>query len=131
MPYSNKTIVMGSEGTFQAAEAIALYGRVKFNTSADSSGKPKLVYADAADVAIGVAMEPIASGDFGLIRFLNSPGEQFGLASGTIGLGVSIYGAADGKVSTVSGGGALLVGISTTTGADGGTLTYMQKVASA
>jgi hypothetical protein len=131
MPYANKTIVMGSEGTFQAAEAIALYARVKFNTSADSAGKPKLVYADAADVAIGVAMEPIADGAFGLIRFLNSPGEQFGLASGTIGLGVTIYGAADGKVSTASGGGAKLVGISTTTGADGGTLTYMQSVASA
>lgn len=129
MPYSNKTIVMGSEGTYQAAEAIALYGRVKFNTSADSAGKPKLVYADAADVAIGVAMEPIADGAFGLIRFLNAPGEQFGLASGTIGLGVQLYGAADGKVTAASGGGALLVGISTTTGANGGTLTYMQRIA--
>lgn len=131
MPYSNKTIVMGSEGTFQAAELIPLYARVKFNTSADSAGKPKIVLAGATDVAIGVAMEPIADAAFGLIRFLNSPGEQFGLASGTIGLGVAIYAAASGKVSTVSGGGALLVGISSTTGADGGTLTYFQKVASA
>lgn len=129
--YSNKTINKTDEGTFQAAEAIALYARVKFNTSADSAGKPKLVYADAADVAIGVAMEPIADGAFGLIRFLNAPGEQIGLASGTIGLGVTIYGAADGKLSTSSGGGAKLVGISTTAGANGGTLTYMQSVASA
>jgi len=129
--YSNKTINPNSEGTFQAAEAIALYARVKFNTSPDNSGKPKIVYADAADVAIGVAMEPIADGAFGLIRFLNAPGEQIGLASGTIGLGVSIYGAADGKLSTVTSGGAKLVGVSTTTGADGGTLTYMQGVASA
>ena len=129
--YSNKTINILDMGTFQAAEAIALYARVKFNTTPDSSGKPKLVYADAADVAIGVAMEPIADGAFGLIRFLNAPGEQYGLASGTIGLGVAIYGAADGKVSTATGGGAKLVGISTTPGANGGTLTYMQGVASA
>jgi hypothetical protein len=130
MPYSNKTIVMGSEGTFQAAEIIGLYARVKFNTTADSAGKPKIALAGVTDIAIGVAMEPIASGSFGLIRFLNAGGEQFGLVSGTITLGATIYAAASGKVSTSSGGSAKLVGIATTTGADGGTCTYFQGVAS-
>lgn len=129
--YSNKTINPGSDGTFEAAEAIPLYARVKFNTTADDSGKPGIILADGTEVAIGVAMEPIANAAYGLIRFLNAPGEQFGLASGTITLGATIYAATDGKVTASSAGSAKVVGIATTTGADGGTLTYVQAVATA
>ncbi len=125
MAYPNKTINEGSFGSFQAGEAIALYQRVKFDTNAGSDQKPKILIAAIGDRACGVAMQPIASGSFGTIKFLNSPGEQFGLAVGTIGLGVAVYSAASGKLSTASGGGALLAGTSTCTGADGGSFTYL------
>lgn len=127
MAYPNKIINEGPFDSFQAAEAIALYQRVKFNTVAagDGSGKPQLAVAGATDRACGVAMQPIASGSYGTIKYINSPGEQFGNCSGSIGLGVTVYQAASGALTASSGGGAYVAGTSTSTGANGGTLTYL------
>lgn len=128
MAYVNATINQGGFGSFKvdAAGALSLYQRVKFSTTADTQGgKPTIVAAAAADRAVGVVMIPAGVGLFTTIRFLNAQGEQFGIASGTIGLGVLVYSAAAGVLSTVSTGGALLVGISTTPGYDGGAFTYM------
>lgn len=125
MAYPNKTINEGSFGSFQAAADILLYQRVKFTTTAGSDQKPKIDVAGIADRAVGVAMQPISSGNFGTIKFLNSPGEQFGLASGSVTIGAAVYSAALGKVGVATGGGALLAGTATCTGADGGSLTYL------
>lgn len=134
MAYVNCTIDEGGFGSFQcdAAGALTLYQRVKFTTTADSAGgKPTIVACAATERAIGIVMQPIAVGAFGTVRFNNAQGEQFGISSGTIGLGVAVYGAAAGAVSAASGGGALLLGISTTPGFDAGPLTYLPSVAAA
>jgi hypothetical protein len=131
MAYPNKTINEGSFGSFQAANAIALYQRVKLTTAAGSDQKPKIDVAAIGDRAVGVAMQPIAAGAFGTIKFLNSPGEQFGLCAGDITLGAAIYSAASGRVGVASGGGALLAGTATVTGADGGSVTYVPISATA
>ncbi len=70
-------------------------------------------------------MVPGAAGDYVTIRFLNAQGEQFGISSGSIGLGVTVYQGSAGKLTASSGGGALLAGVATTPGFDGGPFTYM------
>lgn len=127
MAYPNKVINEGPFDSFQAGEAIALYQRVKFNTTAagDLSGKPQIVVAGATDRACGVAVQPIASGAYGTIKYINSPGEQFGNCVGSITLGALVYAAAAGALTASSGGGAYVAGTSTSTGANGGTLTYL------
>lgn len=127
MAYVNATIDQGGFGSFKidAAGALTLYQRVKFGTTADAAGKPTIVAAGATDRAIGVVMVPGSAGDYITIRFLNAQGEQFGIASGSITLGVTIYQGATGKLTASSGGGALVAGVSTTPGFDGGPFTYM------
>lgn len=125
MAYPNKTINEGSFGSFQAAATILPYQRVKFTTVAGGDQKPKIDVAGIGDRAIGVAMQPIASGSWGTIKFLNSPGEQYGICTGDITIGVEIYSGALGKVGVATGGGALKCGVSTCTGADGGAVTYV------
>lgn len=136
MAYVNCTIDQGGFGSFQvdAAGALSLYQRVKFTTTpntADGSGKPTIVACAATERAIGIVMQPGAVGQVITVRFNNAQGEQFGISSGTIGLGVAVYGAASGAVSAASGGGALLLGIATTPGYDGGPMTYLPSVAAA
>lgn len=121
----NKTINQGGEGTYLASAAISLYQRVKFVTGSSPDGKPSLAVAGNLDRAVGVAMQPIASGAYGQIRFLNAPGEQFGIASGAIALGATIYAAASGAVSTTSTS-SNLVGIATSVGTDTNVVTYIQ-----
>jgi len=128
MAYVNATIVQGGMASFQASvdADIPIYTRVFFTTTADSAGgKPTVKACGATDRAIGVAMQPIAIGAFGVVRLANAQGEQYGLASGSIGLGVAVYQAAAGKVTASSGGGALRIGVSTTPGFDGGPFTYL------
>lgn len=128
MAYVNATINEGGRGSFQcdAAADIAVYQRLLFTTTADAhGGKPTLVIAGATDRATCVALQPILKGAFGTVRFLNAQGEQYGIASGSIGLGVPVYGAAAGKLTASSGGGALRCGISTSPGFDGGPFTYL------
>ncbi len=135
MAYPNATINERGFGTFQsdAAGAIALYQRCHFSTTADSAGaKPTLLVSGVTDRATVIAMEAIAIStstvfNFGTVRFLNAQGEQFGIASGTIGVGAAVYSAAAGRLSTVSTGGAILLGIATTAGADGGPFTWLPE----
>lgn len=131
MAYPNKVINEGSFGSYQASEAISLYQRVKWTATVatDGSGKPKLAVAGATDRACGVAMQPIASGSWGTIKFINSPGEQFANVSGSVTIAALIYAAASGAVTASSGGGAYVVGIATSVGANGGTLTYQPVTA--
>ncbi len=129
MAYVNATIVQGGFGSFQASvdADITLYQRLCFNTTADTQGgKPCVKACGATDRAMGVAMQPFAIGIFGTVRLANAQGEQYGQASGSIGLGVAVYQAAAGKLTASSGGGALRVGVATTPGFDGGPFTYMQ-----
>ena len=135
MAYVNATININGYDTFQsdAAAAIALYQRCHFSTTADNNGaKPTLLVSGIADRATVIAMEPIAIStatvfNFGTCRFLNAQGEQYGLASGTIGVGAAVYSAASGKLSTSSGGGAILLGIATSAGYDGGPFTWLPE----
>ncbi len=131
MAYPNKTINEGSFGSFQAAAAILLYQRVKFSATAGSDQKPKIDVAGIADRCIGVAMQPIALGAYGTIKFINSPGEQYGIVQGTVACADLLYSQTLGAVGDATSGGALKCGIATCTGADGGTVTYVPISATA
>lgn len=128
MAYVNATIDEGSNGTFQndtaAAVAIPLYSRVKFSSNKDTSraAKPTIILATASDRGVGVAMQPIAVGSFGVIRFLNAPGEQYGVPTGTIAAGALVYTAAAGQIAP---SGTVVAGYATTDGFAGGPFTYM------
>ncbi|MBS0328228.1 MAG: DUF2190 family protein [Proteobacteria bacterium] len=130
MAYPNKTINEGSFGDYQAANAIGLYQRVKFTTATGSDQKAKIDVAGATDRGCGIAMQPIAAGAFGTIKFLNSPGEQFGIASGTITQGSDVYTAASGAYSNTQGSG-VLAGKAVCTGADAGTFIFVPIIAAA
>jgi hypothetical protein len=133
MAYVNATINQSGFDTFQSdtSNAITLYQRCYFGTTADTNGaKPTLLVAGATNRATVVAMQAISQSTttvsyFGTCRFLNAQGEQFGIASGTITIGATVYAAAAGALSTSSAGGALLAGIATSAGFDGGPFTYM------
>lgn len=131
MAYPNCTINEGGYGSFLASEDIDLYQRVKFVTGSSADGKPSLAVAAIGERGDAIAMQPIASGKQGTVRFLNAQGEQFGLASGTIALGATVYTAADGAFSAASGGGALAVGVATVAGADGGPFTWIPRIPAA
>jgi hypothetical protein len=131
MAYDNATINEGGYGSYLASEAITLYQRLKFVTGSSPDGKPSLAVAAIGERGDCIAMQPIASGAYGTVRFLNAQGEQFGQASGTIALGGDVYTAASGAFSAASGGGALLVGRATTAGYDGGPFTWIPKIPAA
>lgn len=136
MAYLNKTINDGPPVTFMAdpgGSALAAYRRCKFADPAGATldGKPILSYCSATERAQVVTMAPIAVGLNGQCRFA-SAAEQFGICAGNVAsAGVALYGASNGRVSTTSGGGAVLVGYSTSPGADGGVITYTPAVAAA
>lgn len=126
MAYPNHTINEGSFGSFQLTAAdIALNLRVKFDTNAGSDQKPKIVVAGVADRTVGVLMQPGLSGKYATIKFQNAPGEQHGVCAGPITIGALIYSQAAGKVGVATGSGALPIGYATSTGADGGGVTYL------
>lgn len=132
MAYVPCQINDGSYGTFQAAADITLYQRCKFTNAASAlDGKAKITPCAIGERGDVIAMQPIASGEFGTVRFLNAGGEQYGQASGSIGVGVAVYTAATGLYSAASGGGALLVGTSTTEGFDGGPFTWIPNTPAA
>lgn len=137
MAYPNKTINNGPFGSFMAdpgQSALPAYARCKFvnPSTTTKDAKPLLQLCSATERADVVTLQPIAAGKVGTVKYVNCGGETYGLASGTIAsAGVAIYGAASGKVSTVSGGGAVLVGKSTSPGADGGVVTYAPVPAAA
>lgn len=129
MAYPNKTINDGPYGSFMAdpnGSTLGIYTRCKFANPSSSTpdGKPILQLASATEPADVVTMQPIAAGAYGSVKFINSGGETFGQMSGDIACGATLYAAASGKVSASSAGSALKVGVTTSTGADGGPVTY-------
>ena len=127
MAYVNATINEGSYGTFLANEAITLYQRLKFITGASADGKPSLAVCGVTEKGDCIAMQPIASGSYGTVRFLNAPGEQFGISSGTIALGGDVYTDVTGKFSGASHDSNVIIGRATTAGYDGGPFTWVTR----
>lgn len=129
MAYPNKTINDGPYGSFMAdpnGSGIGIYIRCKFAdpTTATPDGKPILQICAGTEVADVVTMQPIAAGAYGTVKFTNAAGEAFGIMSGNIASGTQLYAAANGKVTASSASSALKVGMTTSTGADGGPVTY-------
>lgn len=133
MAYVNATINEGGFGSFIATEAITLYQRVKFVTTALAAGDGKvgLAVCGATEVGDAIAMQPIDSGAYGTVRFLNAQGEQFGNATEAIALGGAVYTEASGAFSTTSAGGNKLVGVATSAGYASGPFTWIPKVPAA
>lgn len=131
MAYVNATINEGSYGSFLANEAITLYQRLKFVAGSSPDGKPSLAVCANTERGDCIAMQPIASGAYGTVRFLNAPGEQFGQSAGSIALGGSVYTDALGTFSATTSGGNLKVGVATTAGYDGGPFTWIPLVPAA
>jgi hypothetical protein len=131
MAYPNCTINDASYGTFLANEAITLYQRLKFITGSSGDGKPSLAVCGVTEKGDCIAMQPIASGDYGTVRFLNAPGEQFGQSIGTIALGGDVYTDVTGFFSGASHDSNVLIGRCTSAGADGGPFTWITRPATA
>ncbi len=131
MAYPNCTINQGGEGTFLASAAITLYQRCKFVTGSSADGKPSLAVAGVTERGDCIAMQPIASGEFGTVRFLNAQGEQFGNSNGSIALGGDVYTDALGAFKGAAGSSAVIVGTATSAGYDGGPFTWIPKIPAA
>lgn len=131
MAYPNKLVIEGLRDSFMAdpdSAALGIWVRCKFTDSdgATPDGTPVLLLCAATDRADVVTLQPIAAATYGACALANgSGGELLGIMSGNCTEGDLLYGAANGKVSTASGGGAVLVGKATVSGADGGTVTYL------
>lgn len=131
MAYPNCTINDGSYGTFLAANAISLYQRCKFVTPASGDGKPSIDVCGVTERGNVIAMQPIAQGEYGTVRFLNAPGEQFGLAIGTIAVADAVYTDVTGKFSNASHDSNVIVGKCTSAGYDGGPFTWTPQISAA
>lgn len=129
MAYPNKLINDGPYGSFMAdpnGSTLGIYTRCKFAdpTTVTPDGKPILQLASGTEQAQVVTMQPIAAGAYGSVKLINCGGETFGIMSGNIASGTLLYAAANGKVIASSGSSALKIGTTTSTGADGGPVTY-------
>jgi len=93
--------------TFKAGEALEAARRVKIE-SGTTNDPPEVVYADAGEQFIGVTKYKVADGDPVDIRLMTSEGtmEIEVTVSAAITRGVTLYGAADGKISDASSGSA-------------------------
>ncbi len=136
MAYPNKLVIEGLRDSFMADPdnaAIGIWLRCTLAAEATTpDGTPALVLAAATERGSVVTLQPIAAGAYGACALSNgSGGELIGVCVGTIASGGNVYGAASGKVSASSGGGAVLLGVATCAGADGGTITYLPNPAAA
>jgi hypothetical protein len=136
MAYPNKLIIEGLRDTFMADPdnaAIGINLRCKLAAEATTpDGTPALVLASATERGEVWTCQPIAAGAYGLCQFLNGGGgTHMGVCVGSIAHGGAVYAAANGKVSASSGGGALLLGVATCAGYDGGTVTWIPNAAAA
>lgn len=134
--YPNKVIIEGLRDSYMAdpdGSAISQWLRCKLVAdTATPDGTPVLQLASATERGSVVTMQPIAAGAYGNCAFSNgSGGTLMGVCVGTIAHGGNVYGAANGKVSTSSAGGAVLLGVATCAGSDGGTVTYIPNPAAA
>lgn len=88
--------------SFYAGEALEKGRRVKLK-SASTTTPLEVEYADAADNFIGVTLDKVASGALVAVKLKRGHTGTFEVeAAGAITKGDTIYGAADGKVSTAS-----------------------------
>jgi hypothetical protein len=136
MGYPNKTINRGPDVSFTAdpaGSAIPAYTRCKFKAPATplASGKPVIEPCGAADRADVITNEPIGIGSEGACFFANTGGEVYGVCADDIANAAAVYGAADGKISASSGGGAVLAGKMTSQGYTGKISTYSLTAAAA
>lgn len=136
MAYPNKLVIEGLRDSFMADPdnaAIAIWRRCVLNAEATTpDGTPALTLASATERGSVVTLQPIAAGAYGACALSNGGGgELIGVCVGTIASGAAVYGAASGKVSASSAGSAVLLGVATCAGADGGTVTYIPNPAAA
>lgn len=136
MAYPNKLRIEGLSDSFMADPDNAAIGIwLRCTIAAESTtpdGTPALVLASATERGSYVTLQPIAAGAYGAVAPLNGSGGTIQCqCSGTIASGAAVYGAANGKVSASSGGGAVLLGEATCAGADGGSVTYIPNPAAA
>lgn len=134
--YPNKLIIEGMRDSYMAdpdGSAISPWLRCKLVAdTATPDGTPVLQLASATERGSVVTMQPIAAGAYGNCAFSNgSGGTLMGVCVGTIPHGGNVYGASNGRVTNSSAGGAVLLGVATCAGADGGTVTYIQNPAAA
>ena len=87
-PFVNLTLVDGVQDSFQASGNINIYQRVVFLSTGMVAAA-----ANATDMAIGTAVQPINNGNYGAVR-LDFP-EQYGLANTLINVGDNVYTAAN------------------------------------
>jgi len=134
--YPNKLIIEGMRDSYMAdpdGSAINPWLRCKLVAdTATPDGTPVLQLASATERGSVVTMQPIAAGAYGNCAFSNGAGGTLmGVCSGPIAHGGNVYGASNGRVSAASGGGAVLLGVATCAGYDGGTVTYIPNPAAA
>lgn len=108
MPANSLGILEGPNWTATAtAVAIAAFTRVNVTAAG-------LIEAAAIGVlGVGITKHQFAASGTGLVRLLNAPGTQIGVASEAIAIGDPVYSAAAGKISKTAGGGAVLMGVAT------------------
>lgn len=136
MAYPNLLIVEGLRGSYMADPAgttLGIWTRCKFASPAtqNADGTPVLQLCAATDRAAVVLLQPCAAGAYGVCALPNGGGALIGLCSGSITLGAAVYGAAAGKISASSAGGAVLAGYATKVGADGDYISYLPLFAAA
>lgn len=134
--YPNKLIIEGLRDTYMAdPDGAALGAWLRCKLVADTAtpdGTPVLQLASATERGSVVTLSPLAAGVYGACALSNgSGGSLMGVCVGSIPHGGNVYGAAAGKVSNSSAGGAVLLGVATCAGADGGTVTYIPNPAAA
>ena len=136
MAYPNHLIIEGLRDSLMADPdnaAIGIWLRCKTNAEATTpDGTAALVLAAATERGQYVTLQPIAAGAYGAVALMaNGGGTLMGQCVGTINSGDNVYGAANGKVSASSAGGAVLLGTATTSGADGGYVVWAPNPAAA
>lgn len=94
------------ELTLKAGETLAAKRRVKIDSSATTSDPPSIIYADAGEDMIGVTLYSAATDELVAVKPLGAEGsmEITAKVGSAITPGVSLYGAADGKISDTSSG---------------------------
>lgn len=136
MAYPNKLIIEGLRDTYMAdpdGSALGIWLRCKLVAdTATPDGTPVLQLASATERGSVITLQPIAAGAYGACAISNGGGgSHMGVCVGTIPHGGNVYAAAGGKVSASSAGGAVLLGVSTCAGYDGGTVTYLPNAVAA
>lgn len=136
MAYPNHLMIEGLRDSYMADPdnaAIGIWLRCKLAAEATTkSGEPALVLAAATERGDVVTLQPIAAGAYGTVALMaNGGGTLMGQCVGTIPSGGDVYGAASGKISNSSAGGAVLIGKALTAGADGGYCTWQPIPAAA